>query len=313
VPRPGPALLLLVLVAVPLASAQGVPPGTPLDPVQNPLRLAAGADIADVRPNSGFGLTNLSVQVHCTALSVQDPTTVDLVVEGAPAYFTVTVTPASVVFPPNQPVPTTPPTPPCANEFRVQDAYLFVAATGDAPADVPGMLTVTGKIAGTDKTAATFLNVSASAYTAIDLSSEETSGKAEPGNPWTFDVTVRNRANAMAEVELVGGSPHGIKVKLAGGQVGSTQAGDPANTAAFPVEVSVDASVVNGRYPIWVNATTSAVGKPNVRGDRDSLQLSLVVSGGALPPGEEENGLPAAALAAPVALALAAATARRRR
>lgn len=306
----GVALVLLFLVPAAAAQVPTVPGGTPLDPVQNPLRLAPGADIVDVRPLTGFGATNLSVQLHCTALSPNAPTEVALAATG-PEWLVVTVSPASAVFPQNAPDPaTTPPTPPCANEFKVQDVAVIVSATADAPAYQPGLVTITATQG--DRTRTAFLNASASARMEITAGADTSNGRASPGKPWTFTITVTNLGNHKADVELVGGAPRGITVDVQGGEVGSRQAGAATNQQTFDVRVTPAATVLNGQYPVWVNATATVADKPNVRASRESVQVSVVVEGAAVPAGEEENALPTPFWLLPLA-AGAAVTVRRRR
>lgn len=309
--------LALTSLLLPLVVAQvpAIPPGTPIDATQKPLALVPGADIADVRPLSGIGATNMSVQIQCVALSAQNPTDVALAVAAKPAWLSVTVTPATVQFPANAPNQAAP-APPCTAKM-VQEVAILVSATADAPADTPGLIQITGTTttAAGAATASGFLNATAAAFVAIDAGASKTNGVATPGAPWEFDVTVTNRGNAKAAVEFATFAARGIKVEAVGGEVGSRQAGDATNQQVFKVKVTPEGTVVNGAYPGWVNVTATVPGKAAVRPAKQNIAFTVNVEGAAAPPESEDDKsfLPTAFYAAPLGLGLAAIAARRRR
>lgn len=308
--------LVLTSLLVPLVAAQtpSLPPGTPLDAAQKPLALVPGSDITGVRPLSGIGATNMSVQIHCAALSPQTPTDVALSVDAKPAWLSVTVTPATVQFPANAPNQAAP-APPCTAKM-VQEVAILVSATADAPADTAGLVQISATTTtATGPAAATaFLNATAAAFLAIDAGASKVNGVATPGAPWEFDVTVTNRGNAKALVEFQAFAAKGIKVEAVGGEVGSRQAGDATNQQVFKVRVTPEGTVVNGAYPAWVNVTATVPGNAAVRAARQNLPVTVNVEGAAAPAGEEdENFLPTAFHAAPLALGAAAVALRRRK
>lgn len=310
------AVLVLTLFLLPSVAAQGIPPGTPLDTAQKPLALVPGEDVKDVRPLSGIGATNMSVQIQCTALHPQNPTDIALAVAQKPAWLSVTVTPATVQFPANAPNPASPTTPPCTAK-ALQEVAILVSATADAPADILGLIQITGSFTAPSGavTAHAFLNATAAAFLSIDAGASKTNGVASPSTPFEFDVTVTNRGNAKAAVEFATFAAKGIKVEAVGGEVGSKQAGDASNQQVFKVKVTPEATVVNGAYPSWVNVTATVAGNPAVRPARQNLAFTVTIEGAAAPP-EEDDGksfLPTAFYAAPLALGLAAVAARRRR
>ncbi|HLE97994.1 MAG TPA: hypothetical protein VI997_11530 [Candidatus Thermoplasmatota archaeon] len=311
------AALLVVLASAASAQVPATPSGTPLDPVTNPLRLAAGEVPAEVRAGSSTS-TNLSVQVHCTALHPQNPVGVTLTLDPVPEGVTMRLVPEIVVFPPNGGA-TTPPTAPCANEFRVQDVLVSIQTTAKVPAFTPIPLSVLGTINGTEKVARAYYNITPGAYVAFAsrFPGNWNNGFAEPAKPWKYDIEIENQGNVRLQVEVATGVNHTkLKVKGAGSSLGSTAVGDPSDLGKVTIEVTPEASMMNGRYTVWANLTGTPIvpGKPDLRPHIEHHYTFVNVRGATDPAAEDdEKGLPAVALAAPVALALAAATARRRR
>lgn len=289
--RAGTALLFLVLVA----------PGTQAQSGQAPFEIfAARMDPQFILPETGMGVSNVTVRVRCAPEDVPGTRiTVTLDVPQRPAFASAVLTPPSATFESQPDRCATP-------DFEyVVSSDLVVTVTRNAPAFEPFVLTAKATLrrdtpgAPPKQYEPRTANVTAAAdYLAqVRLSPSTTFVKLPPGRGTTFPVLVENLANGAsnASVELAT-APPGLNVTLPSAvQLGTKvdpSSGEPAKLLHLVVSTPPSDGYVNEVRNFVVEFSLRSVDPRGASTDRQTVTFSIQVQGF----GSQEAGAHAGAL-----------------